>query len=317
MQVYKFSLPALDLMGLGRATSSINLFGAIRGAEDKYLEIGTFGNPQANIRFATGMDLALPVFSLNVTGELRIMKDGFSEKRSSATGWVAIEVQGEVPSLAGITLPEEVLRGAAREACRQTCAYASRKLEQELSEDFARWRAEKAKAAAALRKWALELFPNDGWVNYYQARFLDVDADRPQEAKRFYDTALKLLPNNPKVLTEVILFHDLALQHPTFSASLELSSHIAAIQKVPGQLLEDAAPEVDLAGLRCIAQQLLELSRERRLAAKVSVSWPRAAVAVLLALGALITWIPALSYNFNGGFFMDDAMIKNLCLSQP
>ncbi|CAK9010500.1 unnamed protein product [Durusdinium trenchii] len=90
----------------------------------------------------------------------------------------------------------------------------------------------------------------------------------------------------------------------------ELSSHIAAIQKVPGQLLEDAAPEVDLAGLRCIAQQLLELSRERRLAAKVSVSWPRAAVAVLLALGALITWIPALSYNFNGGFFMDDAMIK-------
>ncbi|CAK9010559.1 unnamed protein product [Durusdinium trenchii] len=145
MQVYKFSLPALDLMGLGRATSSINLFGAIRGAEDKYLEIGTFGNPQANIRFATGMDLALPVFSLNVTGELRIMKDGFSEKRSSATGWVAIEVQGEVPSLAGITLPEEVLRGAAREACRQTCAYASRKLEQELSEDFARWRAEKVR----------------------------------------------------------------------------------------------------------------------------------------------------------------------------
>ncbi|CAK9104653.1 unnamed protein product [Durusdinium trenchii] len=146
MQVYKFSLPALDLMGLGRATSSINLFGAIRGAECiRYLEIGTFGNPQANIRFATGMDLALPVFSLNVTGELRIMKDGFSEKRSSATGWVAIEVQGEVPSLAGITLPEEVLRGAAREACRQTCAYASRKLEQELSEDFARWRAEKVR----------------------------------------------------------------------------------------------------------------------------------------------------------------------------
>lgn len=27
--------------------------------------------------------------------------------RSSAAGWVSIEVQGEVPSLAGITLPEE------------------------------------------------------------------------------------------------------------------------------------------------------------------------------------------------------------------
>lgn len=102
--------------------------------------------------------------------------------RSSASGWVSIEVQGEVPNLAGITLPEEVrtaphmaqavlerwdvknfctmlwlqklashwrnlladfhrfpmlsqlldsqvLRAAAREACRQTCAYASRKLE--------------------------------------------------------------------------------------------------------------------------------------------------------------------------------------------
>jgi len=146
-QVYKFSLPALDLMGLGKATSSINLFGAIRdsGAGEKFLEIGTFGDPKANIRFATGMDIDLPVFSLNVTGELKIVKDDISEKRSSAAGWVSIEVQGEVPSLAGITLPEEVLRAAAREACRQTCAYASRKLEVELSEDFAGWRAMKVR----------------------------------------------------------------------------------------------------------------------------------------------------------------------------
>ncbi|CAL1127725.1 unnamed protein product [Cladocopium goreaui] len=129
-QVYKFSLPALDLMGLGRATSSINLFGAIRDAgSEKLLEIGTFGDPRANIRFATGMDIDLPVFSLNVTGELRIVNDEISQKRSSATGWVSIQVQGEVPNIAGITLPEEVLRAAAREACRQTCAYASRKLE--------------------------------------------------------------------------------------------------------------------------------------------------------------------------------------------
>eukprot|EP00434_Breviolum_minutum_P007371 symbB.v1.2.006505.t1/scaffold361.1/size299464/28 len=166
-QVYKFSLPALDLMGLGKATSSINLFGAIRdtGAGEKFLEIGTFGDPKANIRFATGMagssehcstcslgawaiapeDIDLPVFSLNVTGELKIVKDDISEKRSSAAGWVSIEVQGEVPNLAGITLPEEVLRAAAREACRQTCAYASRKLEVELSEDFAGWRAMKVR----------------------------------------------------------------------------------------------------------------------------------------------------------------------------
>ena len=37
---------------------------------------------------------------------------------------------------------------------------------------------------------------NAGFVNFYQARFLDVDANRPQEAKGFYDKALKLLPNN-------------------------------------------------------------------------------------------------------------------------
>lgn len=84
-------------------------------------------------------DIDLPVFSLNVTGELRIVKDEISERRpwaqrfqpwlslankapaahglrqpqlwrwprSSASGWVSIEVQGEVPNLAGITLPEE------------------------------------------------------------------------------------------------------------------------------------------------------------------------------------------------------------------
>jgi len=82
---------------------------------------------------------------LNVTGELRIVNDEISQKRSSATGWVSIQVQGEVPNIAGITLPEEVLRAAAREACRQTCAYASRKLEVELSEDFAGWRAMKVR----------------------------------------------------------------------------------------------------------------------------------------------------------------------------
>lgn len=67
----------------------------------RFLEIGTFGDPKANIRFATGMagssehcsicslgawaiapeDIDLPVFSLNVTGELKIVKDDISEKR--------------------------------------------------------------------------------------------------------------------------------------------------------------------------------------------------------------------------------------------
>ncbi|CAE7037838.1 unnamed protein product [Symbiodinium sp. CCMP2456] len=149
MQVYEFSLPTLDLMGLGKATSSINLFGAIRNMDgpdaDKFLDIGTFGNPRASIQFATGAEIALPMFSLNVTGALSIEGDAISERRSEAVGWVSIEVQGEVPSVAGITLPEEVLRAAAKEACRQTCAYASRKLEVELSEDFASWRAERVR----------------------------------------------------------------------------------------------------------------------------------------------------------------------------
>ena len=35
-----------------------------------------------------------------------------------------------------------------------------------------------------------------GYVNFYQARFLDVDANRPQEAKAYYDKALRSLPNN-------------------------------------------------------------------------------------------------------------------------
>ena len=146
---------------------------------------------------------------------------------------------------------------------------------------------------------------------------------RPQEAKRFYDTALKLLPNNPKVLTEaggaiggqawpkwrldfggvsagarycrsqsydspsfsynyndgnseggrslqpivafrscfanptgtlilkrhfqsqlpqVILFHDLALQHPTFSASLVERRSRASASSEEKSILEMTGP---------------------------------------------------------------------------
>ena len=35
--------------------------------------------------------------------------------------------------------------------------------------DFFGTRLRKQKAAAAIRKWALRLFPDDGYVNYYQA----------------------------------------------------------------------------------------------------------------------------------------------------
>ena len=92
---------------MGRATSSINLFGAIRGDSEKTLGAaggrrclsGSWRLGLSEIRKPTSAsppawpalqalllsvfleDIDLPVFSLNVTGELRIMADEISEKR--------------------------------------------------------------------------------------------------------------------------------------------------------------------------------------------------------------------------------------------
>lgn len=128
----------------------------------------------------------------------------------------------------------------------------------------------KPQAAAAIRKWALRLFPDDGYVNYYQARYLDVDANRPQEAKAYYEKALKILPNNPKILTEVILFHDLVLQDPSFSAKL-VQRRSKRGSKGEKSILEMMGPGVGL--LMCEAAVAAKTGGNQELSQKL---WARA-----------------------------------------
>merc|ERR1712007_275028 len=114
VQVYQFILPSLELLGIGRVKSSLEMFGAIRnagapGAMDRFLEVGTQGNPRATLELAGGSEIPLPTFGLNVSGALAISEHAASEKRSRAVGRVSIEVRGEFPSIAGFMVPEEVL----------------------------------------------------------------------------------------------------------------------------------------------------------------------------------------------------------------
>ncbi|OLP97175.1 putative C-mannosyltransferase DPY19L3 [Symbiodinium microadriaticum] len=143
----------------------------------------------------------------------------------------------------------------------------------------------KPKVAAELRKWALKTFPENGYVNFYQARFLDVDANRPQEAKPFYDKALGLLPNNVKVLTEVILFYDLALQDSKFSASfVERRSRPGKAGEAPllnlsgpgaGVLMCEAAVAAKNGGHAALSKQLWNRARELSpLSQCVKNNWP-------------------------------------------
>ncbi|CAJ1397233.1 unnamed protein product [Effrenium voratum] len=130
----------------------------------------------------------------------------------------------------------------------------------------------KPQAAAELRSWALKLFPENGYVNYYQARFLDVDANRPKDAKPYYEKALRLLQNNPKVLTEVILYHDLVLQHPSFSSALvqrraksSKAGELSLLQlKGPGvgTLMCEAAVAAKSGGQAKLALQLWQRAQE-------------------------------------------------------
>jgi len=143
----------------------------------------------------------------------------------------------------------------------------------------------KPQAAAAIRKWALRLFPDDGYVNYYQARYLDVDANRPQEAKAYYEKALKILPNNPKILTEVILFHDLVLQDPSFSARLvqrrsrdskgKEKSILEMIGPGVGLLMCEAAVAAKTGGNQELSQKLWARARQLvPLGQCVKNNWP-------------------------------------------
>lgn len=74
--------------------------------------------------------------------------------------------------------------------------------------------------AAVLRKLADKAYPNDGYVAYYMARYLDYDANKPQKAIGYYKKAVDLLPNNPIVLKEYIMFLDMSLKDEKALAKL-------------------------------------------------------------------------------------------------
>jgi len=153
VKLYALELPVLEIPGLGKARSSITMRGAVRGSGGPqpdggpFLEIGTVGDPRATIAFAAGPEVDLPTFNLNVTGALGV--DEAAGQASRAVGWVTIDIQAEVPSFGLFTVPEEILRPAAQEVCRQTVGYASRRLELELTKDFARWRGDRVRAERA------------------------------------------------------------------------------------------------------------------------------------------------------------------------
>eukprot|EP00435_Cladocopium_sp_Y103_P049242 s1706_g14.t1 len=100
------------------------------------------------------------------------------------------------------------------------------------------------------------------------------------------------------------------MNHADVGTLEDFCAHVAAINKAPVELWHDA--DVNLEGLRRIAQQLVKLSEgPRKTPPQVPPpSWLQLAVAVLLMFAAAAPWLPALQYDFSGGFFMDDAMIK-------
>jgi len=72
--------------------------------------------------------------------------------------------------------------------------------------------------AQMLRSLALKAFPEDGYVQYYMGRHYDYEAEKPELASPHYKNAVKILPNNPLILKEYIMFLDLALKdHKTIA----------------------------------------------------------------------------------------------------
>eukprot|EP00415_Alexandrium_ostenfeldii_P004842 UN4842 len=93
------------------------------------------------------------------------------------------------------------------------------------------------KVAAAIRKLADKAYPNDGYVAYYLARYLDYDANQPQRALEYYKKAVELLPDNPLVLKEYIMFLDMSIKDQQAVAKL-LRERKSRKAKGPTPLLE-------------------------------------------------------------------------------
>jgi len=150
IKLYALELPVLEIPGLGKVRSSITMRGAVCDAGGPqtgggaFMDIGTVGYPRAALAFAAGPEIELPTFRLNVTGALGI--DASAGRASRAVGWVTIDIEAEVPRLGVFSVPEEILRPAAQEVCRQTVGFATRRMEQELAKDFACWRRDRMRS---------------------------------------------------------------------------------------------------------------------------------------------------------------------------
>jgi len=70
----------------------------------------------------------------------------------------------------------------------------------------------KQSIARTIRSLAVENFPENGVVNYYQGRFLDYDANQGQQSGRWYTKAATLMPNNPIALKEYLMWVDMVAQ---------------------------------------------------------------------------------------------------------
>lgn len=66
--------------------------------------------------------------------------------------------------------------------------------------------------AMTMRQLADKQFPNDGYVAYYLARYFDYDANNFARARPYYERAIKLHPNNPKMLHEYLMFLDMGVK---------------------------------------------------------------------------------------------------------
>eukprot|EP00929_Paragymnodinium_shiwhaense_P031811 TRINITY_DN17746_c0_g1_i3.p1 TRINITY_DN17746_c0_g1~~TRINITY_DN17746_c0_g1_i3.p1 ORF type:complete len:736 (-),score=177.70 TRINITY_DN17746_c0_g1_i3:82-2289(-) len=121
--------------------------------------------------------------------------------------------------------------------------------------------------AQTIRNLAIKRFPDDGYVNYYMARYLDYDAQQADRALPYYRRAVEKLPNNAIVLKEYLMFLEVALKDSSAVlkfikdrqkdkgdslALLNLSGPAAA------NLLCEAAASAKQAGLEAIADKLWE-----------------------------------------------------------
>merc|ERR1712146_747197 len=63
--------------------------------------------------------------------------------------------------------------------------------------------------AELLFQWAHQAKPESGQTQYIYGRHLDYEANRPEDAARYYRRAYELSPNNPLIVREYLMYIDL------------------------------------------------------------------------------------------------------------